>query len=212
MHYRLIATLPLRSTGDVLAEAFRYVLEYDSFLLRLKEHWRVIPGGIAIHDSFNNQDIPFGRKAGTREWDMDDHRFFTNDYGSYRLLDNPSVDVLDDILETLNDRYGADCFAVRKNDSGYGFYRCEPSSERIEDADELYRRLRAEGRSKGHAQWIVGSRLMDGRGVAKNHAEAERWLLLAWNNAFPGTARTEAFLLGRFWNTLLNPVSRSARD
>ena len=72
------------------------------------------------------------------------------------------------------------------------------------DINELFQKKLAEGCSLGHAQWIVGSRLMDGRGVEKSCEKAEGWLLLAWDNGFPGTARTEAFLLRRIWDRLLD--------
>ena len=100
MHYKLIVNQPFQSTVSVLAAAFRFVCAYDPHLLRLEEHWRVIPNGIAIHDSFNNIDIPIGRDATLEEYDPDD------------------------ILEVFNDHFGADCFCVSKTPIGYGYYKC----------------------------------------------------------------------------------------
>ena len=76
MHYKLIVNQPFQSTASVLAAAFRFVCAYDPHLLRLEEHWRVIPNGIAIHDSFNNIDIPIGRDATLEEYDPDDTHYF----------------------------------------------------------------------------------------------------------------------------------------
>lgn len=82
MHYKLIVNQPFQSTASVLAAAFRFVCAYDPHLLRLEEHWRVIPNGIAIHDSFNNIDIPIGRDASLEEYDSDDFHFFTDGYAN----------------------------------------------------------------------------------------------------------------------------------
>lgn len=124
MHYKLIVNQPFQSTANVLAAAFRFVCAYDPHLLRLEEHWRVIPNGIAIHDSYNNQDLPFGREATMEEWESEGYKCFSNDYGSYRLLDDLSKDLLDDILEVFNDHYSGDCFAISKTAIGYSFYKC----------------------------------------------------------------------------------------
>ena len=124
MHYRLMVNQPFQSTANVLAAAFGFVLAFDPRLLRLEDRWRVLPGGIAIHDSFNNQDIPFGRDASSEEYDPDDCHFFTDGDDNYRLLEKLDRTQLDDILEVFNDLYGADCFGISKTPIGYGFYRC----------------------------------------------------------------------------------------
>ena len=71
------------------------------------------------------------------------------------------------------------------------------------DINEYYGKLLAEGCSLGHAQWIIGNRLMTGRGVDMNLDEAEKWLTLAWDHHFPGTANTERFLLKRWWHAFV---------
>lgn len=124
MHYKLMVNQPFQSTANVLAAAFRFVTAYDPGLLRLEERWRNIPGGIAIHDSFNNQDLPIGREASGEEYNPDDRHFFTDGYGNYRLLEELDRSRLNDILEVFNDLYGADCFAVIKTPIGYGYYKC----------------------------------------------------------------------------------------
>ena len=124
MKYKLVVNQPFQSTGNVLAAAFRFVYAYDPRLLRLEEHWRVFPGGIAIHDSFNNQDLPIGRDAAGDDYDPDDLSCFTDGYSNYRLLDTLDQSQLDDILEVFNDHYCADCFAISKTAIGYGFYKC----------------------------------------------------------------------------------------
>lgn len=124
MHYKLIVNQPFQSTAIVLAAAFRFVCAYDPHLLRLEEHWRVIPNGIAIHDSFNNIDISIGRDASLEEYDSDDFHFFTDGYANYRLLEDLPKSDLDDILEIFNDHYGADYFEVRETPIGYGYYKC----------------------------------------------------------------------------------------
>ena len=124
MRYKLIVNQPFQSTANVLAAAFRFVIAYDPGLLRLEDRWRTISGGIAIHDSFNNQDLPIGRDASLEEYDSDDRHFFTDGDGNYRLLEDLNRSQLDDILEVFNDIYGADCFAVIKTPIGYGYYKC----------------------------------------------------------------------------------------
>lgn len=69
----------------------------------------------------------------------------------------------------------------------------------MDDINKIFQEKRAEGCSPGHAQWIVGNRLMTGRGVDTDLDEAEKWFTLAWDHHFPGTAKTEAFLLKRWW-------------
>lgn len=123
MHYRLIVNQPFSSTGNVLGAAFRFVLSSDPRLLRLEDRWRRIPGGVALHDSFNNIDLPIGRDVLPGEYDTDDPNYFTDGYGSYRLLTDLSRSKLDDILEVFNDIYG-DCFVVMKTAIGYGYYKC----------------------------------------------------------------------------------------
>ena len=124
MHYKLIVNQLFQSTVSVLAAAFRFVCAYDPHLLRLEERWRVIPNGIAIHDSFNNIDIPIGRDATLEEYDPDDTHYFTDGYANYRLLEDLPKSDLDDILEVFNDHFGADCFCVSKTPIGYGYYKC----------------------------------------------------------------------------------------
>ena len=124
MHYKLIVNQPFQSTANVLAAAFHFVKIYDPQLRRLEESWVTVPGGVAIHDSFNNQNIPIGRDASLEEYDSDDFHFFTDGYANYRLLEDLPKSDLDDILEVFNDHYGADCFAVSKTPIGYGYYKC----------------------------------------------------------------------------------------
>lgn len=124
MKYKLMVNQPFQSTANVLAGAFHFVTIYDPQLLRLEESWVRIPGGIALHDSFNNQDIPIGRDATSEEYDPDDFHYFTDGYSNYRLLEDLSRGHLNDILEVFNDHYGADCFAVIKTPIGYGYYKC----------------------------------------------------------------------------------------
>ena len=83
-----------------------------------------MPLGITRQCSFNNKDLPFGREATMEEWESEGDKCFSNDYGSYRLLDDLSKELLDDILEVFNDHYCADCFAISKTAIGYGFYKC----------------------------------------------------------------------------------------
>ena len=82
MHYKLIVNQPFQSTANVLAAAFHFVKIYDPQLRRLEESWVMVPGGVAIHDSFNNQNIPIGRDASLEEYDSDDFHFFTDGYAN----------------------------------------------------------------------------------------------------------------------------------
>lgn len=72
------------------------------------------------------------------------------------------------------------------------------------EAIELYMMERANGMPVGRAQWIVGNRLLRGFQVEKNEDEAEKWFLRAWDNRFPGTANTQAFVLTRKWLRYIN--------
>ena len=45
------------------------------------------------------------------------------------------------------------------------------------EINELYKRLREEGRSTGHAQWIIGNYYLTGRNVEKDPDKAEEWFL-----------------------------------
>ena len=47
------------------------------------------------------------------------------------------------------------------------------------EIDELYKRLREEGRSAGHAQWIIGNYYLTGRNVEPDLGKAEEWFLKA---------------------------------
>ena len=67
------------------------------------------------------------------------------------------------------------------------------------EINELYKRLREEGRSTGHAQWIIGNYYLTGRNVEKDPDKAEEWFLKAWDHHFPGTANTQTFILKRMW-------------
>lgn len=71
------------------------------------------------------------------------------------------------------------------------------------EINELYKRLREEGRSAGHAQWIIGNYYLTGRNVEKDPDKAEEWFLKAWDNNFPGTANTQAFILKRMWDKFI---------
>ena len=124
MHYKLIVNQPCQSEANVLASAFQFVTIFDPHLLRLEDLWCTIPGGIAIHDSFNKQSLPIGRAATLEEYDPDDFHYFTDGYSHYRLLENLSRSQLDDILDVFNDLYGEDCFAILKTQIGYGIYKC----------------------------------------------------------------------------------------
>jgi len=79
------------------------------------------------------------------------------------------------------------------------------------DINEYYGKLLAEGCSLGHAQWIVGNRLLTGRGVDMDLDEAEKWFTMAWDNHFPGTANTEAFLLRRWWSAFIKASYSNAK-
>lgn len=72
------------------------------------------------------------------------------------------------------------------------------------DVNELYRNLREEGRSAGHAQWIIGNYYRTGRNVKRNYDKAEEWFLKAWDHKFPGTASSQAFILKRQWRRFLD--------
>ena len=124
MRYKLIVNQPFKRTAYVLAATLHFAHVYDPRLLRLEEHWRMTPGGVALHDSFNNRDIPMGKDAGD-SYDPDDlFHCFTDGYANYRILDDLTRGQLNDLLEIFNDHYGSDCFAVMKTPIGYGFYKC----------------------------------------------------------------------------------------
>lgn len=67
----------------------------------------------------------------------------------------------------------------------------------------LYHQLRQEGRSAGHAQWIIGNYYYSGRNLGQDPEKAEEWFLKAWDNKFPGTAKTQAFILKRMWDKFI---------
>lgn len=67
------------------------------------------------------------------------------------------------------------------------------------EINELYRKLREEGRGVGHAQWCVGLRCLRGNEVKRDLNKAEEWFLKAWDHHFPGTANTQTFILKRMW-------------
>ena len=71
------------------------------------------------------------------------------------------------------------------------------------EINELFRRLREEGRSAGHAKWIIGNYYLTGRNVEKDPDKAEEWFLKAWDHHFPGTANTQAFILKRMWDKFI---------
>jgi len=79
------------------------------------------------------------------------------------------------------------------------------------EINELYKRLREEGRSAGHAQWIIGNYYLTGRNVEKDPDKAEEWFLKAWDHHFPGTAATERFLLKRWWNAFVKASYSNAK-
>lgn len=68
---------------------------------------------------------------------------------------------------------------------------------------EIYRNLREEGHSAGHAQWIIGNYYRTGRNVEQDLDKAEEWFLKAWDHHFPGTANTQAFILKRMWDKFI---------
>lgn len=72
------------------------------------------------------------------------------------------------------------------------------------EINELYHKLREEGRGVGHAQWCVGLRYLRGNEVKRDHNKAEEWLLKAWDHKFPGTANTQAFVLRRQWERFIS--------
>jgi hypothetical protein len=71
------------------------------------------------------------------------------------------------------------------------------------EINELYRKLREEGRGVGHAQWCVGLRCLRGNEVKRDLNKAEEWFLKAWDHHFPGTANTQAFVLRRQWEKFI---------
>ena len=68
----------------------------------------------------------------------------------------------------------------------------------------IYHQLRKEGRSAGHAQWIIGNYYYSGRNLGQDPGKAEEWFLKAWDNKFPGTANTQAFILRRQWERFIS--------
>ena len=72
------------------------------------------------------------------------------------------------------------------------------------EINELYHKLREEGRSIGHAQWCVGLRCLRGNEVKRDLDKAEEWFLKAWDHKFPGTAMTQAFVLRRQWEKFIS--------
>lgn len=124
MQYKLIVNQPFQSTENVLAAAFRFIRAYDPHLLRLEDRWDLIPGGVAIRDTFNKQLLPVGRDPLGDEFDPDDPHCFRADTEPYILVQDLSREQLDDLLDVFNELYSADCFAVDKTPIGYGFYKC----------------------------------------------------------------------------------------
>ncbi len=88
---------------------------------------------------------------------------------------------------------------------------CERLNKMQMEINELYKRLREEGRSAGHAQWIIGNYYLTGRNVEKDPDKAEEWFLKAWDHHFPGTAATERFLLKRWWNAFVKASYSNAK-
>ena len=76
------------------------------------------------------------------------------------------------------------------------------------EINELYRKLREEGRGVGHAQWCVGLRCLRGNEVKRDLEKAEEWFLKAWDHKFPGTAKTQAFVLRRQWEKYIAEAYR----
>ena len=72
------------------------------------------------------------------------------------------------------------------------------------EINELYHKFRKEGRGVGHAQWCVGLRCLHGNEVKRDLDKAEEWFLKAWDNKFPGTANTQAFVLKRRWERFIS--------
>ena len=68
------------------------------------------------------------------------------------------------------------------------------------ETEYLYHQLRKEGRSAGLAQWVIGDYYYSGRNLGQDLEKAEEWFLKAWDNRFPGTAKTQAFILKRLWD------------
>ena len=106
MRYKLIVNQPFTCTANVLAAALHFAHAYDPKLLRLEEDWRMISGGIALHDSFNNQDVPMGKDSGNDYDPNDRFHCFTDGYANYRILDNLTRDQLNNLLAVFNDHYG----------------------------------------------------------------------------------------------------------
>ena len=78
------------------------------------------------------------------------------------------------------------------------------------DINEIYQNLIDEGRSAGHAQWIIGNYYLTGRNVEKDPDKAEEWFLKAWDHHFPGTANTQAFVLRRQWEKFITETYHEA--
>ena len=78
------------------------------------------------------------------------------------------------------------------------------------EINELYRKLREEGRGVGHAQWCVGLRCLRGNEVKRDLNKAEEWFLKAWDHHFPGTANTQAFVLRRQWEKFITETYHEA--
>ena len=76
------------------------------------------------------------------------------------------------------------------------------------EINELYHKLREEGRGIGHSQWCVGLRCLRGNEVKRDLNKAEEWFLKAWDHNFPGTAMTQAFVLRRQWEKFISEAYR----
>ena len=72
------------------------------------------------------------------------------------------------------------------------------------DINEYYKNLLAEGCSLGHAQWIYARHHLEGIDAQKDPDIAEAWFDRAWGNVFPGTAKTQTFLLCRKWSRFVD--------
>ena len=72
------------------------------------------------------------------------------------------------------------------------------------EINELYHKLREEGRGIGHAQWCVGLHCLHGNEVKRDLKKAEERFLKAWDHHFPGTANTQAFVLRRLWERFIS--------
>ena len=71
------------------------------------------------------------------------------------------------------------------------------------DIKEIYLQVLRNGGSLARAEFAVGNHYLKGKDVEQDLDEAEAWLLKAWDDGFPGTAATEAFILRRFWDRFL---------